>query len=277
MIQPNVYYLFHEGQRHGPFTLTSLSKRPLSADMLVSQGQAWVPIMEIPELRPYVRPLANGRPLAPPPNLRSAAATAARTGFATGPSAAGRPAPVPPPPKPAVNTNAADAVAAAPDSSTATTIGILNIIIGILGIVCWPIAIYTTMISRLDDLDGLLRLFVTPEARLGRALVLSVGALLSMPLLLSGIGLVRRRRWGRYLAIATGLLGLGLKIVSLMIGGTVVLAPAFKAAMEIDTPEAWTAATFLLVSTGCDGCGGVVYNIVLLIAMNLSSVKRSLG
>lgn len=266
----DVYFLLHNGERHGPFTLASLARRTLTDDMFVSQGQSWVPIQNIPELRPYVRRAANASPLPPPPNLRPALPAVA-PGPAVLPHIL-----APPPPRP--GGRHADGGNTAPQSRLAKVMGILNIVVSVPSLLCSPFALIFAMVYQPPDGDNVaLSQFWTPAGRTGMVAACVLGFLLSIALLVAGVGLLRRRRWGRLTAITCAAIGITVQVVLLGYNFVAVIAPMLELAAEIDTPDFWAATIWGVTGAGCGSCGATTYHVILLITMNMASVKNSLS
>lgn len=64
-----VYFVTHNGKKHGPFSIETLISRRLTSDMLVwCQGmENWVPVGSIEQLSPYVVDAGIKQPIGAPP------------------------------------------------------------------------------------------------------------------------------------------------------------------------------------------------------------------
>ena len=252
-----VYHVTQRGRRYGPLSRVELSTRVLTNDMLVwREGMTeWVPIATIEELRPYVRHAAAAAGTAPP-ILRLA-------GDAQSPEIVSLPpVPVPVEPKPV-------------PSRLAKTIGMLNIGLGCLGLVLWPLFLVLGAPEE-TAVDGTTVVVVRPGVRLGNSVLTATWLVVSVPLLAAGIGLVRRRAWGRVATIASAwsCLLLQLAILALTIGS--ILSPTVAATAEADLARSSGGAIggvlAGLVVTTVSGA----YQVWLLVAMRSEAVKDSL-
>jgi|LakMenEpi03Aug12_release.lakeMendotaPanAssembly.Ray.scaffolds.fasta_scaffold120267_1 hypothetical protein len=248
-----VYHVMQRGRRYGPLSRVELSTRVLTNDMLVwREGMTeWVPIGTIDELRPYVRHAAAGAGTAPP---------TFRPGAEVQP-----PASVSVPPVPVPGDPAPIAVSA---SQLATTIGRINIVLGILGLVVWPLALMTEPVDEVVVANAAI-IAVRPGARIVDTALTVLGVLVSVPLLAAGLGLVRRRVWGRIVAIASACscLLLQLAIVAFTFG--YLLLPMLASAVDQDTLG--TIVGYLARSMVT--CG---YHAWQLVAMRAPTFKASL-
>lgn len=250
-----VFHVSHRGVRHGPFSRVDLSARSLTHDMLVwREGMAeWVPIAEVPELRPYVKHVTTLRTTVPP------------RGPAPRPQEVPVPVIVPPPPP-----------APPPRSVAATTIGITHIVIASLTMICWPLAIVGTLAGN-DPAGPLADVLGRPLVRSGQIASLGLGFVLAVPMLIAGIGLVRRRSWGRLIAIFGACFGLALQVVSFIFMLVAAVLPLAEIAAELEDPNLMGGAFGVLIGTVLGSCGGVIYDAVVLFVMGNASVKRSLA
>jgi len=252
-----VYHVSHRGQRHGPFNRIELSARRLTNDMLVwREGMPeWVPIGDLEELRPYVLHAAVTR-ISVPPVVSSGSRP-------TGPT-------VPPPPivtKP---------LPPASQSNAATTIGILNTIFAALGLLCYPILIFGNLLS-INSNAPLADVLKRPEVLRGQAVAFGLGFVLSVPLLISGIGLVRRKSWGARLAVVCAWGGIALQAVYFFFMLVAAVIPALGIAAELDNPTTWGYAAGIMLGSVLGMFVAAIYDVVVLFVMANPTVKRSLN
>jgi hypothetical protein len=251
-----IYHIAHRGQRYGPLSRVELSARTLTHDMLVwREGMPeWIPIADIEELRPYVKHAANTRTTVPPR------------------SSGGRGLSGPPlPPPPVVGPTGPQS-----RSGAATTIGILNIVIASLTLLCWPVCIFLNLVSASDG-SPLSDVLQRPEVRYGQAVALWVGMAIAVPMLIAGIGLVRRRNWGRTTAVVIAWCGLVLQAGYFVFMFFTAVLPLFEIAAELDDPATWGGAFGAFIGTVLGACGGVAYDVAVLFVMAKAAVKRSLS
>jgi hypothetical protein len=252
-----VYHVSHRGLRHGPFNRIELSARRLTNDMLVwREGMAdWVPIGELEELRPYVRHAAITRAIVPPVVSLDSRPTVPT---------------VPPPPivtKP---------LPPAPRSDAATTVGIFNIVFAVLGLLCYPILIFGNLVAS-DSNAPLSDVLQRPEVLRGQMVAFVLGLGLSVPLLLSGIALVRRKSWGARLAVACGWSGVALQAVYFVFMLVAAVVPALGIAAELDEPTTWGRAIGIMLGNVLSALVAAAYDVIVLVVMANPAVKRSLG
>ncbi len=255
------FYISHKGKKHGPFTIATLSSRHLSHDMLGwTDGMPdWLPIAEIPELAPYVRHAAVSRTTAPPRGL-SSQPKPEPAGGPVMPAVPQRSEIEPPPPR----------------SVLATTMGIFNIIFATLGLLCLPIVIFSDIAIDVPATDVVQEITMSATARTGRVVNSSVALVVSLLFLIAGIGLVRRRKWGRIMSILAANASIFLQIGSCVTGVITVAQPLYEVASTLEAPDIQAA---MFGAVGCLACGpGAVflYDIFLLIAMSFQTVKKSL-
>ena len=252
-----IYHIAHRGQRYGPLSRIELSARTLTHDMLVwREGMPeWIPIADIEELRPYVKHAANTRTTVPP---RSSGGR----GSLSGP-------PLPPPP-------AVGQTGPQPRSGAATTIGILNIVFASVALLCYPVGILLNLVSASDG-SPLSDVLQRPEVRYGQAVAWGLGMAIAVPMLISGIGLVRRRNWGRATAVVSAWCGLVLQAVYFVFMFFTAVMPLFEIAAELDDPAIWGGAFGAFIGTVLGACGGVAYDVAVLFVMAKAAVKRSLN
>lgn len=156
--------------------------------------------------------------------------------------------------------------------------GVLNLVFGIYGILSTGGSLVFLVVAQSADSD----LMGTNSAGNGTLnlgtyhWVSSVGAgLLSVVLILAGVGLLRKRVSGRTLSIGYSVLNLVFLAGSLVFVAIYVVPPAWE---SLDTLE--NGQDVGLVATASAGllgsCFGMIYPICLLICMNLRSVKQCL-
>jgi len=257
------FYVSHKGKKHGPFTLATLSSRHLSHDMLAwTEGMPeWLPIAEIPELAGYVRH-------APPP--RTPAPPRALSGDRTREPASGPTIPsVPPPLQPEEPPP--------PRSGLATTMGVFNLILAAFSILGLPFLILGEFTVTAQPGDVTAEIMMSAEARLGRAISFGVALLIAVLFLIAGIGLVRRRKWGRIMSIVAANASIFHLIGGCAFSTFAIVMPLQRLASDLET-EALQA--FWVGSIGgllCTNGTGLLYDLFLLIAMSIPSVKKSLS
>lgn len=194
------FYVSHKGRKFGPLSIADLSVRRLTDDMLVwSEGMPqWVAVSQVPELEPYVQhavaprtsrpPSRTGRPPSQPTVVGVDPSNANQ--FVSGTLPPGVPNPVTPRPS---------------SPGRVKFLAITAVVFGALGLLCCPLGIVGSFFQNQEQMPpgSLLSL----QALKGYQIVVNIAMLiLSIPMLIGGIGLLKARRWGATLiAITSGL------------------------------------------------------------------------
>jgi len=255
-----IYHVAHRGQKFGPFSLAELWNRSLTEDMLVwREGWAsWLPIARVPELESLVK-------RSPP--------TGALRARGRAPSSEE----VAPPPPPPISGSASglglETPPPAPKSGLPLTMGILNIVMGSLGLLCVPLAVFDILGTDREFAGGLV---ATPLVQGWKIFGAVIGFATAVLMITAGSGLCRRRKWGRSLSLIYGWFSLAFMFVNLGFWAVVVWVPLARLAGEAQDPEVvGFAGGFVGGGLGV-ACCGAVYPIALLITMSKSSVQSSL-
>lgn len=254
------FHISHNGKKYGPLTLAALSQRHLTHDMLAWQEgmPEWLPIGEIPELARYVRHAAPGRTTAPP---RVTPPAPTLPPDPAGPGVPPIPTPVVPPP---------------PRSGLATTMGVFNIILASLALVVMPVMIWGELAMPAPAEDLVSEITASDEARLGRTISFSVSLIVAVLLLIAGIGLVRRRRWGRIVSIVAANVSIFQLIGGCSFGLFAIVLPLQSRASDLELPELQAAWMGAAGAVFCMNGLGIAYDVFLLATMSFQSVKKSL-
>lgn len=261
--QERTFYVSHKGKKHGPFTLATLSSRHLSHDMLAwTEGMPeWLPIAEIPELASYVRHAPPPRTTAPPRG-RSSDRTPEPTSGPTIPA-------VPPPLQPEEPTP--------PRSGLATTMGVFNIILAAFSILGLPFLIWGEFAFTAQPGDVTAEIMMSAEARLGRAISFGVALLIAVLFLIAGIGLVRRRRWGRMMSIVAANASIFHLIGGCVFSTLAIVMPLQELAADLEAEALQAVWIGSIGGLLCTNGTGLLYDLFLLITMSIPSVKKSLS
>lgn len=255
-----VYHVAHRGQKFGPFSLAELWNRSLTEDMLVwCEGwDNWSPIARVPELASLVKRSPPTGALRAPGRPPSSQEVAPPPPPVISEGAKGR-EPEPPPPS--------------PKSGLPLTMGILNIVMGSLGLLCVPLAVLDILGTDREFAGGLV---ATPLVQGWRIAGAVIGFATAVLIIIAGSGLCRRRKWGRSLSLIYGWFSLVFMFVNLIFWAVVVWVPLARLAGEAQDPEVvGFAGGFVGGGLGV-ACCGAVYPIALLITMSKSAVRSSL-
>ena len=152
--------------------------------------------------------------------------------------------------------------------TSALALGLISIALGALGI-CGGLFSLTMQAARI-------RLPNAPQipADVQSLLNLLQGfrVLLHVVLIVSGIGLIRVRNWGRILSMVYAVADIPATLASACVTAKMVLPAAAKVAPPNVPPGAMEAIMF--VSLGAGATCGLIYPIVLLVMLNLKSVRE---
>ncbi len=138
-----------------------------------------------------------------------------------------------------------------------TVFGILNIIFGILGLLCTPLAIAVTFLP--NQPEGLQ---LGPAMKAYGIVGHIIGFAVSILLLAAGIGLLHLKRWARKASYGYGWFALVWALVGLAVNVIVYSSMLPKA-----SPETMPAVVGGLVGGMCGGIVGLVYPIFLIVYM----------
>lgn len=160
----------------------------------------------------------------------------------------------------------------------ATVFGILNLVFGILGICSGAMvaAGFTFLFNVLDaktkaqmNLDESMRQFNDPVFFGFFVTQMTMGAILSVVIIISGIGLLKFKNWGRKLANFYAIANLILLVVGIVINIVFTVIPAVNAAnLPGASPNQVTEATMGVVGGVFGACFGAIYPICILVFLN---------
>lgn len=205
------YYVGHRGRRFGPLTLADLTSRRLTAEMLVwCEGMPdWRPILEIEELRGFVAGSAG-------PAARSVGRPPDR-GPSPGPVLALHDQPLAPPPLPPPT------VPASLGRRRLMFVAIVTLVLACLGLVGCPLAIVAGLGL---PWPGILESRLDPRTiALIRTVLHVVMFMVSVAMLIAGLGLLQRRRWGAVVAVTASVVCVACSLTGLVLECGVVQGP----------------------------------------------------
>lgn len=262
------YHVAHQGRKFGPLSLVQLSSRRLSSDMLVwCEGMPeWIPIGDIPELRPYVHHATASHTVAPPtaPGASMPVSSAFRGNINSSPSAAAGPPSMPPrPPAPPAGS-----------PGRIKFLGITTIVLSCIGLLCCPVTFFAVVaVDQAAAGDGAATL---SDAGWGilRNLLISGEIMVSIPMLAAGIGLLYRRRWAAVTMVFTSvtciLLNLGSSVLECL-GGLPLLenAGSLEGGQEIGAFIGFVVGMLAYLA-------GMIWHATAIFLLNSASVRQSL-
>jgi len=165
-----------------------------------------------------------------------------------------------------------------PRPTVVTVFGILNLVFGIMGMICTPFSLLVLLIPQPPNAppNPALDLMKSPGYAQGLPIMVAVGMLTSLLLTIAGVGLLKVRGWGRSLSnlyvgafVVTAIGNLAFNYMNLY-------APLLEQARKANDPQALTAATMQLI-IGIGGlCVGAIYPLLLAIFMNRPKVIEAL-
>lgn len=149
-----------------------------------------------------------------------------------------------------------------------TVFGVLNIIFGVLGLLCTPLMLLPLQsgsalqqgnpVAQAMTQPGLYRTYMMGS--------LGFGLVAAVALLAAGIGLLLLRPWGRALSIGYGIYAIVSGVIGMAVTWLYLIQPMMQAAGQRQGPEA-AAAMGGAVGGLAGGCIGMVYPILLLVFM----------
>ena len=157
--------------------------------------------------------------------------------------------------------------------TTVTVFGVLNLVLGGLGLLCTPISVITLFlpvqsgnpVSRILEENAAYRLYMIASA--------AAGVLAALVLIVAGIGLLKMKSWARLTSIGYAIYGIVTGVVGIIVNVVFLFEPLMIQARS-ESPEA--AAAMLGMVGGIAGtCFGLVYPILLLIFMTRPRVRNA--
>ncbi len=272
------YFVAHNGRKYGPLSLTELSSRRLSDDMLAwCEGMPeWVPIAELPELAAYVRHAAASRMTAPP----SPPVGGATPGFGQ----THAPQAVMPgiEPFPVVQTGARPAVPTPPAAPNGRVkfLGITSIVLASLGLLCCPLVLLGTVFG--DSVDPAMQDIVDPGVvdpglvTFGRLVIHGLMFLVSIGMMVAGIGLLKHRRWAGVTGIVCSIVCLVTYLGGLLFECGFVQWPLMSWAAEEAAEEVMGMLVLGAVANGVAGLVGMAWHVVNIVMLNSAAVRSAL-
>jgi len=163
--------------------------------------------------------------------------------------------------------------------TSATVLGILNLIFAALGLCGVGFAVIALAVIRNADAAGgrlplSLKLMQNNEIyRLFNIASIGLGGIFAVLLAVAGIGLLRVRPWGRTLSIVYGVYGVLMSIATVTIN-LAMFAPELKLAQQAADVQGTAEAMSGMIGAGVNGCFGLIYPIALLGFMLFHSPLR---
>lgn len=162
-----------------------------------------------------------------------------------------------------------DEAGGVPMPASVIVFGILSLIYGGVGLVCEPaVAWLNSQVVALPQAENpLVRIVTSPEYRAGFIALALLAAVASGLLMVAGVGLLLKRRWGRASAVVYAIFDLALIAANLIFSATYVLFPMLKVARE--TPDPQAAGFAFGAAIGATGVNVLflIYPALLLIFM----------
>jgi hypothetical protein len=149
--------------------------------------------------------------------------------------------------------------------TSVTVFGVLNIVFGVLSLVCTPVALAATFLPAvMPNMPDMPK--SSDAAQAWSVLCTVIGVAFAVVELAAGVGLLNLKAWGRKLSVAFG----WLTIVWVIVGTGVNLALVFSGAFGY-THEQTPAA----VGGMCFGVFGLIYPILLIIFMHRPAARNA--
>jgi hypothetical protein len=265
------YHVAHQGRKFGPLSLVELSSRRLSSDMLVwCEGMPeWIPVGDIPELRPYVHHATASHTVAPPTATTAMPMTTASSsvrGYATSAASPGIPVPFAPsqPPMPQAG-----------GGGRIKFLGISMIVLGTLGLLCCPVSAVGTFfqtqpVEMVDVID-------MPTFAVGRAVVFSVMTAISIVMIAGGVGLLYRRRWAATTCLLSSIACLLTYLLTAALECSAYYLPLIGFARQAGAePETVGFAVGFIASAAAAWVFGLICHSVMVFLLNSKAVRQNL-
>lgn len=138
-----------------------------------------------------------------------------------------------------------------------TVFGILNIVFGSLSLMCFPAAFVVSSLSFLPQQETT-SIVLPPQMEVFSHVQNGVGLVFALVSLISGIGLLKLKKWARQLAYGYGWVSIGWKILSLIISA-ILYASILKQVSSETAP--------IIIGSMCGWPIGLIYPILLVIFM----------
>lgn len=271
MANASLYHVAHRGRKHGPFTLVELSSRRLSHDMLVWQEgmPQWVPISDVPELRPYLHHAATDRTVIPPasrdvsvePRSRSMSVdNAISQSSPIEASPATRIPVIPAPPK---------------QLRRLKMLSIAMIVLSSLGVLCCPFSVAGAFNQQFPSEFAML--LDVQTINFAHAMLYALLFLVSIPMLVGGVGLLYRRRWAAITAIASSVVCLACYAAIMAFDCGFIDIPLVNRLDDINFDSDATVFTALaLISQAISGGLSIGWHSLCILVLNSRTVRASL-
>ena len=258
------YHVAHQGRKFGPLSLVQLSSRRLSSDMLVwCEGMPeWIPVGDIPELRPYVHHATASHTVAPP--TAPGASMPATSSFRGNATASRPPAAAPtfmPAQPPMPSTRAGGRL---------KFVGVSMIVLGTLGLLCCPFSVYGAFIQEMPpDFDN-----KTIAAM--HAVIYSCLFLVSIPMLVAGIGLLRKRRWAAVTATISSIVVVLLYVIASAFDCGFVQLPYLRLMEDAGSNEEMVGFVIGMGIASLATIVGLIWHGVMVFLLNSKALRQSL-
>lgn len=259
------YHVAHQGRKFGPLSLVQLSSRRLSSDMLVwCEGMPeWIPIGDIPELRPYVHHAIASHTVAPPtaPTAATVRPTTSSAGEATTPVVASPPPAFLPPQPPAPPPGGGGRI---------KFLGISMIVLGSLGLLCCPFSVYGALVQHMPP-D-----FEAKTITAVHAVLYSCMFLVSIPMLIAGIGLLRQRRWAALTGTVSSIVVVFLDLIATVFDCGFVQIPYLRLMEDAGSSEEMAGFVIGMAIGALATIAGLIWHCVMVFLLNSKSVRQRL-
>jgi len=258
------YHVAHQGRKFGPLSLVQLSSRRLSSDMLVwCEGMPeWIPIGDIPELRPYVHHATASHTVAPP---TAPGASMPVTSSFRGNATASRPPAIAPtfmpaqPPMPPMRA-----------TGRLKFVGVSMIVLGTIGLLCCPFSVYGAFVQEMPA-D-----FETKTIMAVHAVIYSCLFLVSIPMLAAGIGLLRRQRWAAVTATISSIVVVLLYVVASAFDCAFVQLPYLRLMEDAGSSEEMVGVVIGMGIAAISTIVGMIWHGVMVVLLNSKVLRQSL-
>lgn len=169
----------------------------------------------------------------------------------------------------------------APAYGPVKAIGILEVVFGAMGVFSWPMMQGLRSLTQAISRDPVSRRIdeLTWSGTMGTwtRIAMVLGSLLGVALVAAGIGVLKRRPWGRKLSLAYGAAALVSAIIGQAMTWIYLMPELERATRTAHDPASRGAAWGGLLGGGAGAIAGAMLPVGLLIIMTRPEVKRVFG
>ncbi len=164
-----------------------------------------------------------------------------------------------------------------PRPTAVTVLAIFNIIFGVLGALCTPFSAVGLFLPQPASAppNPVVEAIKAQPIYFGWNIIsLVLGTILAICLLMSGVGLLQMRSWGRTLALGYAFTGMALGAISTLMM-MVFVYPRLAGMLDSSDPAALGGAIGGMAGGIGGACCGMIYPIIILVVLHNPVVKAA--